>query len=301
MSNWGGNFKKQLIAISVIAILGGGILGLWQFLKFNDGKLHLVFCDVGQGDAIYLKAPSGQEVLIDGGPDDKILDCLSSHKPFFDRQIEVLILTHPEADHLTGLISVLQRYKVNNLIIENLENDTEVYSKFHQAVIEEGMKIYNPKKGDRLKLGETEINFYWPQEVMGNIKLWSKKGDNRKAIFPAGSLNNFSLIFTIKYKDFISLQSGDAESQILEKAFPLPSGVTVLKTPHHGSRNALSNELLALLKPKLAVISVGKGNKFGHPSPETLGLLKDFGIKTLRTDQDGEIEIVSNGRGWSVQ
>lgn len=301
MSNRGNSFKKQLISISAIAILGGGILGLWQFLEFNDGKLHLVFCDVGQGDGIYLKSPNGQEVLIDGGPDDKILDCLSSHRPFFDRKIEVLILTHPEADHLTGLIAVLQRYKVDSLIIENIGNDTEVYSKFRQAVIGEGMKIYNPKKGDRLRLGEAEINFYWPQSVVGQKNLWSETFDLRQSKDKISNLNDYSLVLALDYKNFSAFLSGDAESSILEKISNLDKQVAVLKVPHHGSKNALSNYLLGLLKPKLAVISVGKENRFGHPSPETLGLLKDFGIKTLRTDQEGEIEIVSDGRGWSIQ
>lgn len=292
----GTKFKKQLIFILLSAFLGSFILGLWQFFRFNDGRLHLVFCDVGQGDAIYIKAPNGREALIDGGPDDRVLDCLSSHRPFFDRKIDVVILTHPEADHLRGLISVLERYKVDYLVVENIFPDSAVFAEFRRLVVKGRPTIYNPKAGDRLRLGNAQINFFWPREVVGEKKTWFGKGGLEKM----GSLNKVSLILEIKYGDFTSLQTGDAESPVLEQALPLPEGIGVLKVPHHGSKQALSREILKVLRPQLAVISVGRGNHFGHPTPETLKLLKDFGILTLRTDQKGEVEIISDGRGWKV-
>lgn len=296
-----GSFKRNLILVLAAAILGGLGLGFWQFLKFNDGKLHLVFCDVGQGDAIYLKTPAGQEVLIDGGPNEKVLDCLSSRRPFYDREIEVVILTHPQADHLTGLISILKRYKIDYFITENISNQSAVFKEFHQAISAEGVQIYNPKAGDRLRLGETEINFYWPKAVIGSKNLWRndvKDGDSPNV---SGDLNNYSLVFDVHYKNFLTLQTGDAESQILEEIGNLATGVTVLKVPHHGSKNAVNEIILKKLQPKLAIISVGKGNHFGHPAEQIIKVLEDLAIKTLRTDREGEVEVVSDGESWWVR
>lgn len=293
------NFKEKLFLFLAVAILAGIGLGIGQFFRFNDGKLHLVFCDVGQGDAIYLKTPAGKEILIDGGPNEEVLDCLSSRQPFFDREIDILILTHPEADHLTGLIPVLQRYKVNHFITENIGNPSAVFKKFHDEVVREESKIYNPKPGDKIRLGEVEVDFYWPKTI-GDKKIWSDKFDFRDNATGSESSNDYSLVFTVKYKNFSSLLTGDAESPILEQ-IGLPSEVTILKVPHHGSAGALSKELLGFLKPKLAVISAGGGNRFGHPTKETLKILRDSDIKILRTDQNGEVEIVSDGQRWWIE
>lgn len=298
--------KRNLILTLTVAIFGGIGLVFWQFFQFNDGRLHLVFCDVGQGDAIYLRTSGGQEVLVDGGPDDKVLDCLSANRPFYDDKIEVVILTHPQADHLTGLIAVLERYEVDYLVTENIFLESAVFDRFRQTVVREGVEIYNPKRDGRLRLGETEINFYWPLDVVGDKRLWSKEKESLdKQILTSSTIggdpNDYSLVFAIKYKDFIGLQTGDAEIQILERALTFPLAVTVLKVPHHGSKKALSQKVLEFLRPKLAVISVGKNNHFGHPAQSTLKILDDFQVKRLRTDEDGEIEIVSDGITWGLK
>lgn len=296
MRKEGSNFKRNLVLVLLAGILGAFGLGVGQFLRFNDGKLHLVFCDVGQGDAIYLKTPENWEVLIDGGPDDKVLACLSSHRPFFDREIDMLILSHPEADHLTGLIPVLKRYKINYFITENIGNPSAVFKEFRDQVIKEGPRIYNPKPGDKIRLGEIGLDFYWPK-AMGDKNLWSEKFDLAENAVVSESSNDYSLVFMVKYKNFSSFLTGDAESPILER-IRLPDEVTVLKVPHHGSTGALSKELLRVLKPKLSVISAGKENRFGHPTEETLKILRESDIKILRTDRDGEVEIVSDGQRW---
>lgn len=302
MGEWGSSLKRNLILVLLTAFLGSFGLGSWQFFRFNDGKLHLVFCDVGQGDAILLRTPDGKEALIDGGPDEKVLDCLAIHQPFYDRQIDVMVLSHPQADHLTGLIAVLKRYKVDYLVVENIFAESAVFAQFRQEVAGKGIEIYNPKSGDRLHLGETELNFYWPQLAIGDKNLWSEEGKSSAQILAASSVsgdsNNYSLVFAIKYKDFVALETGDAENQILLKAITSPLGVTVLKVPHHGSKKSLSGEVLNLLNPKLAVISVGEKNRFGHPATETLEILKNFGTPVYRTDQNGEGEFVTDGKSW---
>lgn len=303
MGEQDGSFKRNLIFVLAITILGGVALGIWQFREFNDGKLHLVFCDVGQGDAVYLKTPGGKEILIDGGPDDKVLNCLSSRRPFYDRKIEAVVLTHPEADHLTGLIPVLKGYKVDNFVTENIFNSSAVFSEFRQAIISEETRIYNPKVGDRMRFGETEIDFYWPENILGKKDLWLDKSVLGSQITSgqSGSSNDYSLVLTVSYKNFKVFLSGDAEKNVLEKIGNLPSQVSILKVPHHGSKDALSKSLLEILNPRLAVISVGKGNQFGHPNEQTLKFLQDSAVKSLRTDQNGTIEIISDGKDWKIK
>src|SRR3972149_9623817 len=284
MERWGKNFKRNLILILVTAFWGSLAVGFAYFCKISDKRLHLVFCDVGQGDAIYLKTPQNFEVLIDGGPDEKVLDCLSSRRPFWDRKIDLLILTHPEADHLTGLLAVLERYQVDYLITENIFNPSAVFARFQKAVQEENLQIFSPKAGDRIKLGETEIRFFWPPAVIGKPSLWVDKNPPAAGETKFGeSSNDYSLVFNLQYKNFSALQTGDAESSILAKTKSDLPQIAVLKVPHHGSKKALDKEILQIVKPQLAVISVGKKNRFGHPTGETLKILRDLDIKTLRT------------------
>ncbi|MBI4100827.1 hypothetical protein HY439_03785 [Candidatus Microgenomates bacterium] len=279
-----------------LIVLGAVVMGAWQFVQFNDGRLHLVFCDVGQGDAIYLKAPNGKELLIDGGPDESVLDCLSSERPFYDRKIDLLASTHPQADHLTGLIPVLERYNIDYILLENIINQTAIFSQFENAVKEEKAKIYNPRAGDKIKLGDLELVFYWPKEAIGDKKIWDEDDSSEPEI---KNLNDYSLVLEVKYGDFRALLTGDAETDSLEQITGLGK-VNILKVSHHGSKNGLSEKSLEILRPNLAVISVGENNRFGHPAPETLKLLQKAGIKVLRTNQKGKIRIISDGYRWFV-
>src|ERR1035437_4233760 len=153
---------KYLYLCLVSLFLLGGFF-FYQSAKFGDGKLHLVVCDVGQGDAIFVRTPNGSDVLIDGGPDDSVLNCLSKHMPFWDRTIELMVLTHPHADHLTGLISVLNRYKVMHYVTENVESSTSSSKRLQAALAVQGLTANFTISGERIDFADkTVISTVWP-------------------------------------------------------------------------------------------------------------------------------------------
>lgn len=297
--------KKFFAVLAILAAL------IWTAVfYFPDKNLHLIFCDVGQGDAILIKKGFNQ-VLIDGGPDERVLECLSDHLPFWDRTIEMVVLTHPQADHITGLISVLERYRVEYFVINNIVNDTERFWRFRDVLINEGVKIYNPKTGERVELAEMSFNVLWPKEELGSSLVWKTsdtsdggpeellRGEILGVASYHGDLNETSVVLRLSFGDFCALFIGDiglTAETYLDKVTPCQ----VLKVAHHGSKYSNSKEFLEQVQPDMAVISVGK-NRFGHPTEEVLKRLASAGAKILRTDQDGEIEIVSDGRKWRIK
>jgi len=287
--------KKSIFIISIILFAFGGIF-FYQYAKFNDGKLHLVFCDVGQGDAIFIRTSTGSNILIDGGPDDSVLNCLSKHMPFWDKNIQLIILTHPHADHYTGLISVIKRYNVMSYDTENVENPG-----FGTKILQDNLALKNLsakylQKGDKLT---NQSNF-------SLLTLWSGADSVQDATNNSPSeaknldLNGFSVVELLSYGSFKALLTGDAGIIVEDKIAKEVGKIDVLKVPHHGSKTGLSSLFLEITKPDLAVISVGAKNRYGHPSQEALTLLENNNIKVLRTDMNGEVEIVSDGRTWKI-
>lgn len=290
---------KYLLLFAFVFFLLGGIF-FYENQKFNDGKLHLIVCNVGQGDGILIRTPKGSDILIDAGPDDSVLDCLQNHMPFWDREIEVLILTHPHADHLTGLISVLKRYKVMHYFTENVKTDTLVYRKLQDALAKNNLTAKFSFAKDQINFADkTSLLTIWPQ------KEWFEKQklqDSQNSSPDSSSLdvNGFSLITLLSYGDFKALLTGDAGVIVEEKIANTVGNIDVLKVPHHGSKTGLSSLFLEETSPELAIISVGAKNRYGHPAKIALDLLAKYNIKTLRTDKNGEAEVVSNGKSFKV-
>ena len=250
---------------------------VWMAVFGTDEKFHLVTCDVGQGDAI-LAVYQNTQILIDGGPDRSVLDCLGRHMPFWDRTLELVILTHPEKDHYGGLPEVLKRYQVDNFML----NDVLISSPDYQALLSlvggSRSKVVRPLKGQMVRLGLMSLDILNPD-------------DN-----PKKELNLYSIVAELHFGSFLALLTGDSQNFI----FGENHHVQYIKVPHHGSKNGLSALLLNETKPDLAVISVGK-NSYGHPHEEILQMLKNAGIKILRTDQMGDVEVVSDGKSWKVR
>lgn len=272
----------------------------YQNAKFNDGKLHLVVCNVGQGDGIFIRTANGSDILVDGGPDDAIINCLTNHMPFWDRTIELMVLTHPHADHLTGLISVLSRYKVMHYVTENVKNETASFKRLQAVLAVQHLTAKYIFSGDRIDFSDkTQLFTVWPtNEWMENLKLQ----DNQNLAQEGSSLdvNGYCLIQLLSYGNFTALLTGDAGAIVEDKIAAGVGKVTVLKVPHHGSKTGTSDYFLSQINPLVAIISVGANNKYGHPSDQTLELLKSHNIKTLRTDKDGEVEVVSDGETFKV-
>lgn len=289
------NQRQKILFICLLGLFLLGGFALYQYVRFNDNSLHVVLCDVGQGDAIFVRTPKGTDILIDGGPDASVLSCLSNHMPFWDRKIEVLALTHPHADHFVGLISVFKRYKVDLFITEKLENKTVGFSEFLQTVQKEGAQIRHVFANDKIRSKDGLV-----------LKVLSPTTEYLARTSPTGVIGESaefaSLIMLLSYGQFDVLLTGDSQVAGLEDALgvkPL-SSIKVFQVPHHGSKTGLNQDILDKVGPRLAMVSVGK-NKYGHPHKEILEILRNKEIKILRTDLDGEVEIISNGKEWKVR
>lgn len=282
--------KFILITFALIFLLFG--FSIFQYFKFNDGKLHIVFCNVGQGDGIFIRSPKGLDILVDSGPDDSILDCLSNHMPFWDRTIELSFLTHPHEDHMRGFISVFKRYEIQNFATEKLSNDTVLY----REVIKESQKAkgknQNLLAGDRFRLSDgLSIQVVGPsKDFLERTSPSSKIGQSKEFA---------SLELLVSFGSFNALLTGDSQIEELNEALQQVQGkqtIDVFQIPHHGSKYGTDNDLVQRLNPKLTIISVGK-NKYGHPAPSVLKILSDLKINYLRTDSHGDIEIVVDKTG----
>ena len=292
---------KRTIAVGFISsIILVGIF-LYQSASLNNGKLNIVFCNVGQGDAIFIRSPSGKDILVDAGPNNKVLDCLSRHMPFWDKTIEIAILTHPHSDHLNGFLDVLKNYKVLSFVTLDLKNNTSSFKAMLESLKEEKIDIGFVYEGDRF-IFKDGLSI----SIVGPSREFLVKTSPRGLI---GERNEFAnVVSLIKFKNFSALLTGDSQREELKEALRLSANwriaqgkISILQAPHHGSKTGLTEELLNQANPKLAVISVGQKNKYGHPATEIIELLKNKGIKILRTDEHGEIEIISDGVNWRVK
>ncbi len=286
---------RKFILISLVTGLFLLCLSIYQYAHFHDGKLHIVFCDVGQGDAIFVKTPSGRTMLFDGGPDDAVLNCLDNHVPFWHRRIDMLLLSHPHLDHFAGFIEVVEKYDVRTFVTEKLVNETEIFKELLEGVQAAKIKTEYVYAGNHVKLMDgVSVKILGP--TAGFLNETSPNG-------VIGEKKEFaSLIVLIGYKNFTLLLTGDSQVSGLKDALAVGSGkISVLQVPHHGSASGLDQEIIDRIKPKLAVISVGKDNRYGHPRQEILKILRDNDIKILRTDEDGEVEIISDGKIFTLR
>lgn len=285
---------KKYLPILFLAFLSLGGIFFYQFSKFSDGKLHVVFCDVGQGDAVFIRTPKGNDILVDGGPNDKVLTCLNSHMPFWNRDLELVILTHPHVDHIIGLISVLKKYKVLSFATSPSSSSSDTYKELIRILKEKGITEKILSKGDKFTSNDGIIlTTQWPRSSKALAVLGSET--------EYFDQNDSSVVELLSFGKLKVLLPGDVSSSIENELASSISSIDILKVSHHGSKTGTSKEFLEAIRPKLAVISVGKNNSYNLPASSTLELLKSFGIKTLRTDQNGEVEVVSDGEFWGVQ
>jgi competence protein ComEC len=275
---------KKFIIIGILLIFLLGLILSFQTL-FRSNNLKIVICDVGQGDAIYIRTPKNSDILIDSGPDDRVINCLSKNMPFWDRTIEVVILTHPDSDHITGFLDVIKRYSVKYFYTSKVDVDTLVYAEFLKLLKEHGI----------------ERKYIWQEDKIGFedglvlTTLWSPQE------WSGETTNSYSVVNLLRYKEFEALFTGDLDAKELEDVVGLiDDDIEVLKVPHHGSRHGLNKNVLSALSPKLAAISVGRKNRHGHPAEEVLDLLEEVEARVFRTDRDGEIRITSDGRSFKA-
>ncbi len=270
--------KNKKIVYIVIAVLVVLNLFFWR-VAFNkeDNFLEVTFFDVGQGDSAFIEFNDFQ-ILIDGGPDLTILEKLGQEMLPQDRTIDLIVLSHPHDDHLFGLLEVLKRYEVKNILWSGAEEETGNYQEWLRLIEEEQANIIIAQKDQRIDLIDNS-NIY--------IHYSSDEGSD---------LNDTSIVMELVYGEVSFLFTGDISEKIEKK---LDIDTDVLKVAHHGSKTSSSLEFLEKVSPEVAVISVGE-NSYGHPSEEALQNLDNFAIKTLITRELGDIKIVSDGNFFSI-
>lgn len=249
---------------------------------FNDyfnQHTKIIFCNVGQGDAAYIRIKNKIDVLIDAGPDKSVLSCLGKHMPFWDRKIELAFLSHPNSDHYNGYFYIAERYKIDNFITVDSPIISKTYKKLLEIISRKKITLVFKYTGDKIPLGKGDsridptILFLWPPKD-----------------FNSSNDNDFSQVFLFQENSFRTLFTGDASPFVFGRlSHGAINKVDVLKIPHHGSKNGLTKKFLDLADPRIAVINVGKNNSYGHPSKEVLDMLKAKNINIKRTDEDGSI------------
>jgi len=279
------NIGSRKLVIGIIAILFCfNVLAWYAVFEISGQSLKVVFFDIGQGDAIFIEAPKRTQILIDGGPSKKIVEKLGQELPFFDRTIDFIIATHPDSDHISGLVEVLKSYRVDLVGGTGIKGSTAEFQEFSNEIEENKSGKVVLRKGQKIFIGK---NLYF--EVLAPLEDFEGK--------TAKDYNTSSLVLKMAYDKSTFLFTGDAPISIEKKLVEEGSGISsqVLKTGHHGSKTSTSDLFLEKVSPEIAVIQVGKDNRYGHPSPEVLERLAKYGIKVMRTDQVGDIKLFSNG------
>jgi len=275
----------------------------------SSDNLKIIACDVGQGDGFLLTYKSTQ-VIIDGGPNKKITECVSKNIPFWDREIELVILTHPQKDHFTGLIEIFTKYRVDNFLANNLDNNTLEYRLLINSVEGGGVRVLNPGDTRKLRLGLIHLDILSPtQAFLEENSQRKSEVSERKSEKLAGVLggytskldpNEFSIVALVGFESYKTLFTGDIGPEKSDEVAQIlkekgVAKVNYIKVPHHGSRNGMSASLLEAANPEIAVISSGKNNSYGHPHEEILKMLADKKVNILRTDELGDVRVETDG------
>jgi len=280
----------------ITKILGSALLIIFLLIAFTAHSqnqrqnLEVDFLDVGQGDAILIKTPYQQNILIDGGPDNKILSALGKNLAFYDKDLDLIILTHPHTDHLVGLVEILRRYKVKKVLLTEVKNNSPPYLAFLEEIKKQNIEVEKADGPKDIVLGQDlDLKILYPFNDISE-----KNFEN---------LNDSSIMAKLIYKNNTFLFTGDAgfpeEQDLLASKIDLSANV--LKVGHHGSKYSSSQEFLAAIKPQDAVIEVGADNSYGHPHLVTINRLEQNNIKIYRNDLNGAVAIISDGQNIKIK
>jgi competence protein ComEC len=282
--------KQPLAVLAVVAVLVFAVVA-----GRPDGRFRMTVLDVGQGDAILLEGGRGGRILVDAGPDpDRLLALLDARLPPWDRRLDLVVITHPHEDHVAGVALLLERYRVGSLAEPGMRGRGPGYVAYAAALAELGTKSVRLQAGDELSLDGASILVRWPRP--GTVP--DEPADEGRAV------NNVSIVLDVSYGAHRMLLAGDVEDDIdpelLRDGLAGDRPVDVLKVAHHGSRTATTGPLLDALTPRVALVSAGSDNRYGHPDPDTLSRLEGAGARVLRTDTDGSVTVTSDGSTLSV-
>ena len=258
-----------------------------------DGRLHVIVADVGQGDAIVVVSPGGRHIVVDGGLEPtNAVRVLGSRLPFWDRSVELAVLTHPHSDHVTGLTEVLRRYRVDHILEREVEYDSPAYAEWRGAVSNEGAKVTQAQSGQVIAFDD-------------GLRLQVLGPPERLRSGTSSDVDNASVVLRLEYGEVRFLLTGDifieAERLLVTEGAPIDSDV--LKVPHHGSRTSSSGAFLARVSPAAAVISVDTEDRFVHPHPEVASALTHLvgEDRLFLTGERGTVEFITDGRWLKVK
>lgn len=270
--------KLDLILLAVVLFLIAAAIFVIRPYVYApvSQKAEVIFLNVGQGDAILIQQ-NRMQILVDGGNGEDILNRLGEVMPFADKKIDLVVATHPDEDHMGGLIKVLENYQVGEVLETGIDCDKDMCKKWDELISQDKIPVLDATVGEEIKFGDkVDISVLYPFE---NISRKEFK-----------DTNDTSVILKAKVEDKRYLLTGDAEFPVENElmAHHIDLRADVLKVAHHGSKNSTSASFLQEVAPKEAVISVGK-NDYGHPTEEVLNRLKNMNIEVLRTDEKGNI------------
>ena len=247
----------------------------------HDGEIYVSFIDVGQGDSILIRAKDNA-VLIDGGEARSREAVMTYLREAGVARLCMVVISHPHSDHIGSLPVILSSVDVGLVAMPDVEHPTASFENLLEAILNNDLEVVFPLSGDSLVAGIINLEVVSPQEFSEDI-------------------NNSSIVLRLVHGNTAFLFTGDAERQAEELMMQSVSiRADVLKVGHHGSRTSTSQEFLETVNPSIAVISLGTGNRFGHPHPDVIGRLEKFGAEILRTDIHGNITMVTDGREIGV-
>ena len=286
--------NKRGYVIAGVLFLFGLNLYVWPSV-LNDKVLTVTFFDVGQGDAIFIETPQNHQILIDGGGDGQVLEKLGKAMPLWDKTIDLVILTHPDQDHVKGLIRVLERYHVKNILWTGVQKDTQIFSAWEDALAKE------QEEGANIVIAQAPQNIRWsknPQAFMDILYPTRSEAEQRTR-----PINDTSIIIKLVFLETSFLFPGDiskkVERELVERGVDID--IDVLKIAHHGSKSSSIEAFLAAASPDVGIILVGHKNRYGHPHESVLARLAFMSIPVLRTDQNGDIVIRSDGESLQFE
>jgi competence protein ComEC len=272
----------------VALLIAANVLIYYAIAVEKKSALTVAFLDIGQGDAIFIESPTGTQVLVDGGPNASVLRELGRVMPFYDRSIDMLIVTNPDQDHFAGFLDVLERYEVARVLEPGTVGASDLYAELQKAIKNEETTHSLARRGQVIDLGGgTYLKILFPDRDVAGL-----------------SPNDGSIVMQLIYGETEILLTGDTTARIEEYLVSLEGEALqsdVLKVAHHGSRTSTSPLFVAEVSPKYAVISNGKDNRYGHPHQETLDTLEKIGATVFRTDEYGTIILTSDGERVEVR
>lgn len=275
------NKKKFILLLLIAAFL------MIFTLNTTAQNLKIHFIDVGQGDSILIETAENKNILVDGGDRAdqiaaRIINYLKDQKI---EKIDYIISTHPHADHIGGLVDIIDSFEVGTVLDSGKIHSSKTYENYLKKIDQQNIAFDTPRQGDKLKFGESEINFLHPDQNLENYDL-----------------NNSSLVFVLKFKKQKFLFTGDIEKNIEVKLLQENPNLKVdlIKVPHHGSKTSSFSKWIKSLNPQLAVIQVGD-NHYGHPAAEVIEFYQKNGTQVYRNDLNGNVVVTADGKNYTVK